>query len=456
MSDADSNINAIGFPYYNTNQNETLYVRVNNLSTGCFNIGTQLINVIDRPALQVASLPPLNACESDTDGFEIFDLTVVLPDVLQGLTNVTTSFHESVDDANLGINPIANLTNYQNIVPNFQTVFIRVEDDTTGCASIIALELHTNVLITGTNISNYGECDEEPEDGIHLFDLDVVGSSIANGLENFTIDFYPTQEDLDNQTNPIDTSILFEVNVSQPVFINIGVPDCEFTTQIDLIVNPPIVLQPISPVDYCDTDQDGFTPIEMVDLDSLFINGMSNVNVAYYLTEDDAIQNINVLPPFYTNVSNPETIYVKVSSSSFDCNDILPFEINIIPAPVTTPPNAILICDNDQDAQSIIDLNTITPNVVSDTTDLTVSFHNTLDNANTSSNSIVNTTNYNASNESIFVRIENNTTGCFRVEEQIIIVNTLPAFSTITDYIGCEADGSVKHKNKNSKLSFLQ
>ena len=116
----------------------------------------------------------------------------------------------------------------------------------------------------------------------------------------------------------------------QPVFINIGVPDCEYRTQIDLIVNPPIVLQPISPVDYCDTDQDGFTPIEMVDLDSLFINGMSNVNVAYYLTEDDAIQNINVLPPFYTNVSNPETIYVKVSSSFFDCNDILPFDFKRI------------------------------------------------------------------------------------------------------------------------------
>ena len=441
-SDAENNINLIGFPYYNTNPNETLYVRVNNTATGCYNIGTQQINIIDRPALQVASLPPLNACESDTDGFEIFDLTVVLPDVLQGLTNVTTSFHESVDDANLGINPIANLTNYQNIVPNFQTVFIRVEDDTTGCASIIALELHTNVLITGTNITNYGECDEEPEDGIHLFDLDVVGSSISNGLQNFTIDFYPTQEDLDNQTNPIDTSILFEVNISQSVFINLGVPGCEFPNQIDLIVNPPIVLQPISPVDYCDTDQDGFTPIEMVDLDSLFINGMSNVNVAYYLTEDDAIQNINALPPFYTNVSNPETIYVKVSSSSFDCNDILPFEINIIPAPVTTLPSDLLICDNDQDAQSIFDLNTITPNVVSDTTDLTVSFHNTLDNANANSNSIVNITNYNTTSESIFVRVENNITGCFRVEEQIIIVNTLPAFSTITDYIRCEADGN--------------
>ena len=49
---------------------------------------------------------------------------------------------------------------------------------------------------------------------------------------------------------------------------------------------------------------------------------------------------------------------------------------------------------------------------ITDTTDITISFHNLLDDANADANPIATTTNYNATTETIFVRVESDITGC--------------------------------------------
>lgn len=440
--DADAGINAIPQPYVNTNPNETLYVRVINPATGCYNTTTIDISVLEPPVVNPSDAPPLNACVQDDSGFGTFDLTEVLPDLLAGITGVTVTFHETQVDAETGDNPIADETNYQNIIQDMQTIYVRIVDNVTGCATIVPIEIHANVLITGTNIRDFFVCDDSSADGIADFNLENIALSIINNLVGVTITFYESQDDLDIDVNAIDQSVLYEVTSSpQTLYMKAETSDCVYEATINLVINPPVVLNPITTIDYCDTDDDGFVAIDVTSLDG-FISTDPNLILTYYTTEIDAIDNINALPGLYTNTTNPQTLYVRAQHITTSCYDTMPIEINVIPAPTVTQPADVIICDDNQDAFSIIDLESMIPQFITDITDITISFHNSVDDANADANPIATTTNYNATTETIHVRVESDITGCHALVEINVIVNTLPDFIAISNYQECETDGN--------------
>lgn len=442
QNDADSGINQIPSDYVNSNPNETLFIRVEDPNTGCYSLTTLSITVIDRPVVNVDP-EPINGCDDDDDGFTNFDLTSSIDDILQGLTGVSTTFHETYEDAETGDNPIADETNYQNIIENVQTVYVRIVDDITGCATVVSLDLHTNLLVTGTNIHNFYNCDDESGDGISDFDLISIAENIINDLNNVTITFFETEDDLNNNINPLNNNVPYTVtNSPHTIYLQIETPDCIYTTQIDLIVNPPIVLQPVPTLDYCDTDDDGYTLIDLSYFDNTILNGINDASIQYFISENDANNNQNPLPNTFTNTNNPQTLYARARNNITGCYDTTPIEINVIPAPTVTTPNDIVICDNDQDGFSIINLNNIIPEITTNTTDLTISFHNNLNDLNNDSNSINNIAVYNASTETIYTRIESDITGCYATVQINIIVNTLPIFTPISDYENCETDGN--------------
>jgi len=65
------------------------------------------------------------------------------------------SYHETIEGAENGSDPIQNPENYENITEIFQTVYIRVVDDITGCVSIANLEIHTLLLESITTFIIY-------------------------------------------------------------------------------------------------------------------------------------------------------------------------------------------------------------------------------------------------------------------------------------------------------------
>jgi len=442
QNEADTGINAIPSPYVNTLQNELLFVRVINANTGCVNTTTINISVLDRPVIN-SNIPPLNACDGDDDGFANFDLTQVLPNLLGGLTGVTTTFHFTNQDAQTGENPILNYTNFTNTTANIQTIYIRVQNDLTGCASVVQIVLHTNLLITGSEIHDFETCDDISGDGIAEFDLLDIALQIINSLDNTTVMFFETQNDLDNHINPIDQNAPYIVNSSpKAIYIKIESANCSYEAQINLIVNPPILLSPVNPIDYCDTNDDGFTSIDLGTFDVLVTNNLQNVAVSYHSSNANAINNANALPQYYTNTSNPQTIYARVTHTSTSCFNTIPIDINVIPAPKINSPIEIIICDDNQDGISIIDLDALIPSIVSDTTDLIISFHTSLDDLQNNTDAIVSTSAYSVSTQTIFVRLESTVTGCFATAHIPIIINTLPEFTPISNFQNCETDGN--------------
>ncbi|PWK17740.1 gliding motility-associated-like protein [Xanthomarina spongicola] len=442
QAEADAGTNPIASPYVNTNQTEQLFIRVTDATTGCISTTSIVITVLDSPNINNET-QTINACEQDGDGFDTFDLTTIIDDVLAGLTNVTTTFHTTFEDAETGDNPIQDIQNYQNTTPNLQIIYIRVVDDVTGCVAISTIELHTNILESATNIRNFDVCDDASNDGIANFNLENIGNSIVNNLANTTVIFYETETDQTNGTNPIDITQLYEVTSSpHQLYITIENTDCTYFTDINLIINPAVIIQPLSPINYCDTDDDGFTAIELATFDTYVSTGISNPSISYFLTQEDADNNENILTPFYTNISNPQIIYVRVVESTTSCHDVSSFEINIIPAPTVTQPLDVVICDNDQDAFSTVNLDDKISEIVSSTSNLDITFHTSEDDANADTNAITNTTAYNANTQTVYVRIESDITTCYALVNFEIIVNTEPVFTNISNYRNCETDGN--------------
>ncbi len=440
QTDADSGANPIASPYSPASTNETLYVSIIDITTGCFTTTTLDIEVNINPIVN-PDRQLLDACDTDGDGYDVFDLTENIDDVLQGLTDVTVTYHETLDDANNGINPIANPDSYSNTVDFVQTVYIRVEDNTTGCASVVPLELHTFLLESATEITDFYECDDASNDGIVDFDLLQIGITIINNLEDITIDFYETEADQLANINPIDQNTPYQVDTTpKTLYIVLNSPSCTHNSSIQLIINDGFEIQTLTTQDYCDTDDDGFTSIDLASFNDYVTTGIPGGTVSYFETQTDADSNTNPLPIFYDNTSNPLTVYVRVINAN-GCSATSALTINVLPAPITTTPADILVCDDDQDGFSIIDLTTTINQMVTDTTDRAFSFHNSQADAETNTDAIVDHSNYNANTQLVFARIENMTTGCFSTEIITIYVNTLPEFIPISTIISCETDG---------------
>ncbi len=445
-SDAASGSNAIPMPYVNTNVNEQIFVSVRNPQTGCVSTTSLDITVLDNPVINTEDYY-IDACDLDDDGLANFDLTSTINPILQGLTNVNVTFHETNEDAISGANPIANETNYANINLNEQVIFVRVESNATGCASVTPIEIHTNLLLTATNIRDATACDENNNGTQNFFFADIA-TAIINNIPDITIVFYETEEDRDTQTNPIDQFTDYE-NQSNPqtIYLALTSPTCTDEAEIKLIVSPKIEFPPIISQTVCDEDQDGITTTDLSQFDALVTESQTGFSVTYFLSEEDANSNTDPLPSLYTNTSNPFRIYPSIRLDETGCASNNSFEITVLEAPATSTPSKIIICDADRDGLFGVNLTTSISEVVSSTSNRSITFYNSLEDANLDINAILNVSDYEAQTEIVFIRIENNTTGCHSVEELNIIVNTLPYLGNLTnainEYIICEdeADG---------------
>ncbi|SHG45007.1 T9SS type B sorting domain-containing protein [Winogradskyella jejuensis] len=438
QTDADLGINPIPMPYVNDTPMDMVFVSVSNSTTGCNTTTTLDISVLAPPDINNAQNYYIDACDSDYDGFANFDLTEVEAEILNGLTNVTVTYHLTQEDALTGANPIPDPTNFINTIQTEQIIYIRVVDNITGCPSIAPIEIHPNLLLSGPDFTGQTICDIN-NDGTEAFDLLALTGIILGDIPDVTITFYETELDRDNSTNAIDTSVdYFPASVPQTLYLTLTSPTCTETETIILDLYPTPEFPDLPQQQICDSDQDGLTTVNLTDYNDALTQGEAGFIITYFETQQDAEDDTNPINTIYQNTVNPFTIYARITSGTTSCVDTSSFEILVSPAPETTSANPIIICDDDQDSFSIVNLEDVIPEITASTVGLNITFHSSSADANSGNNAIVNPENYNAETSTIFARIENDTTTCYTVENISIIVNTLPVFSNISDFTFCE------------------
>jgi gliding motility-associated-like protein len=100
----------------------------------------------------------LSDCEKDDiiDGLTFFDLDILIPQIIQAQTNVTVTFHQSLNDANIGINSL--VSPYMN-TSNPMTIFYRIESNLTECFDISDFEIKVEMPFEVSLPENLFVCD---------------------------------------------------------------------------------------------------------------------------------------------------------------------------------------------------------------------------------------------------------------------------------------------------------
>lgn len=144
-------------------------------ATGCTE--TKSITIEAGSGLPIElDLTDLVVADENNDGFAIFDLTAIAAQIdnqtgQPGMYNV--SFHQTQQDAEFGVNAIANPVAYANIVSGQQTLYALVYNDS-GCSDVFSFDL----IVGDIPEAPTGESTQTLTEGATLADLEVEGENI--------------------------------------------------------------------------------------------------------------------------------------------------------------------------------------------------------------------------------------------------------------------------------------
>jgi gliding motility-associated-like protein len=198
-------------------------------------------------------------------------------------------------------------------------------------------------------------CDDISNDGEHIFDLTNYTTSVLNGqlLENHNVSYYASESDANSSISPLPDNYV-STSTSEELFVrveNIENLSCYDVTSFFVGVSyQPIANQPVD-ISICDDSvNDGFETIDLTVQDFDILNGQSETenNITYHLSQSNADDNSNALSTTFTNLENPQTIYVRIENiNNRVCFDTTFFEIIVNEQPVLNMEDQWPICEGD-------------------------------------------------------------------------------------------------------------
>ncbi|EDP71923.1 hypothetical protein FBALC1_12517 [Flavobacteriales bacterium ALC-1] len=437
-----------------------IYARVTDIFNGCYSITTVSFDYPEVPDLSnfrfilTQCVDPLYTENTNTPPYSFnyetlpvsYNLDNVVDLVYENFPDTQVRFFWSYEEAVEGLNAILFGFGEPKIISTnatTATLYFTVRYNDVPCPDISSVEIHKNLLF---NILDFEKevyrCDDSSNDGILDFDLIDITEELIDGYDNINLTFYQTEDDREAQTNPLDINTPFSVTGSQTIYISSSFEGCNHNSQVTLNINPALNIPPKT-IDYCgNTDPNtSNTTIALAPLVDTVLDGLGIAGpVEFYLSPEDAENQENELTETYSIAGNQQIFYVRVTNLFTGCYDITTLQVNITNAIEASNPDPIIICDDDQDGVSTVNLETIIPELANGNSDLNFTFFETYENAVDNESPITNPNSYTTTSKEIFIRGEIGVLECFTVFTFDILIYANPLLNTITDYINCEID----------------
>ena len=401
--------------------------------------------------------------------------------------------------------PNSSISQYRNKnIPNttgnpFPIFYKLISKTNNDCQGLGQIYLQVDPVPTANTVSDIEECDDalsgNTTDGENInINLrskvaEILGSSQSE--TDFNVTFHTTQIGASTNTDVIvnDTNYTNEAPAGftpgtvseQVIYVRVaqrnGSQCINANTSFKIIIQPiPTVPSNVSDLLVCDvetiSDSDSRNRIaQNIDLTSKrdeILAGRTGLTIEYYITQQDAENRTNAIAnpedfqnttaqttfPNNFNTDDPaiQTIFfVIVDENGLECPSVFStFQLLVYPEPASQPISVLSSCDDDTDGDDTngiiqnIDLNGKIPEILGsnrNTNDYTVTFHSTQADAETGDGALVSPYTNSNRNETIFVRIQNNTSMCVNSNASFeIIINSLPDFTVTTPQILCLND----------------
>ena len=387
------------------------------------------------------SLPSLEVCDSTApydDNITEFNLNILTQDIINGESDVMVTYHKSESDANINVNGLGNIFN--NTSSN-ETIYVRIENLTTGCYIINDFDINVSVLTNFNATTDYNICDDDldgnDQNGISTFDFNVKSQEIIDGIAgtNYAISYHLSQANAETLMSALPLNYRTATPTPTEIFVRIEDLDsgCIGFTSFNIFVNPKPVANNVSLIQ-CDEDgiPEGFTTFNITQASDEITQGDPNATIEYYLSQVDAENQSNAIDgSSFDNFFNPQIIYTRVTNNNTSCVNFS--EISLEVSTTSTNNANIALCDTDGTEDGFMEFNLGDSNaeiLAGSPANLDVVYYETYEEALTESNPLGTTfTNTVAYNQTIYGRVEN-VNACYGISEIELTVFRLPNIET--------------------------
>ncbi|MCP1997571.1 T9SS type B sorting domain-containing protein [Flavobacterium sp. HSC-61S13] len=356
-ADALAQTNAIATSNLTTYKNKTavqsIWVVVTN-ENGCRSMTIQTLIVYAMPI--AAKSVTLSACEATVGtGRADFDLTLSIPDVVQGDTNLDVYFY--------GTRALAEAGDLGGVIPNkakfssqSNVIYVRVENRlaliSPKCYVITELKLVVDPLPSIKPLKPLLACLDQVVSH-YEFDLSDKNEEILNGrlATDYNITYHREWNDARNNKKPLPYKYTNQFAKFEMIWVRLENKATGCFSVGSLLIQIESKVQAFEPevTPYCDDNDkeipvnDGFTSIDLTVYSDEIIGNqieMDDLIVTYYASMSDYNANIPILTPDdYVNISSPQTIVAVVKNKDKDlyCSALVEFEIvvNKLPEVIT-------------------------------------------------------------------------------------------------------------------------
>lgn len=328
---AQNNTNRILTPafYKITEAPQTVFVRIVDSVTGCYSIAKINISFITpTPTKDVK----IETCDKHGDGSEIFDATAQLNEAIANPENFTVSYYSSMDGAINADDSLKIKTPKTVDSANNSIIYIRFDDENTGCFSISTLSLVLKKppkLLPGT----HEICDIDL-DGDYVLNLTELNGVVIQNTTNLKFSYHLTYEDADENKNAITDFKTYTVpKFPHRVFLRVESENgCFSVSSVDINKRDQVQVNKVTePLQACDDDFDDYALFDITSFEPL-LTPESNATFSYFTSLNDANANINAIttPSNYKNTTPLEQqLFARVHVDG-KCDDVTPFTIQTL------------------------------------------------------------------------------------------------------------------------------
>ncbi|WP_413511474.1 T9SS type B sorting domain-containing protein [Myroides odoratus] len=336
---------------------QVIYVRFVS-ENGCATIKPLTLKAAPAPVLNIPA-EPVGICSVTNNGIATFDLLALVTDLQNGNPSVIVNFFETEENAINNIDRIPVPRAYTNLNPGGATIYVRGELRG-GCFVVKPLELIViSSPVLPINIDDLVLCSNDVLEDFAHFDLTVQDSVIKNAqtdpnntAQNLEVKYFLSEVNANANVSAISIPTDF-VNTSSNQVIWYRVynkrSSCYAVGSFKLIVNKPLALNQPTDIQLCQPQlpNNGKAVFDLT-IREIDILGrpIDRVTIKYYENQTDAKQDRNAIPNprTYTNRSNPQTIWVGVTSFN-GCRSFVSMVIRVNPIPdVNFNPRPIHSC----------------------------------------------------------------------------------------------------------------
>jgi gliding motility-associated-like protein len=347
---------------YNNSNGNTVWVRVVNNTSHCYNTA-RLDLIVSSTQIPAGTTwnyykcdDYIDAVNDDRDGiakFDFSDVTTKINQILPTTSSYVIKYYKNQADADAETDAIGNsleisqvltdpinISNYRNITPNQQFIWVRI--DGTVNNSCYGLGPYINLTVEALPIANPVNlgvfCDDNPRDNVvnHSFDTSAIESTILGGqsLSNVKIEYTTANNVVYTQLpNPFlsDTQTI-NIKLTNKLTNDPNGP-CYDETTLELKVDKKAFGDPVYVPEQCDedaTDNIATYSFDTASIQNDLVGAQTGFDIKYFAQDGTALS--SPLPnPFKTATQRIKVVVENPLNSICNTETFIQFTVNPLP-----------------------------------------------------------------------------------------------------------------------------